>query len=251
MTLPRPTCNNCQGPVQLFDELCGDCRAKTPEAIAEREAELDKLCRQLVSPGIFETDIQHPEFNLNWWIALKSKWNLRGLKWLWIYSKESGVCKTRIAYLLTREWMLSALSQRKQVSVTKGRSNGLNGYTELSPTVVWINGEDLLDACSARKQFSLGNEVMRDARETVKNARECQLLVIDDLTKGGRMDSLAVSSGLWSILKERHEHHRMTIFTDNIDFGMLADRLHKDYAVYAGRRLAERMMEADFDHLIG
>lgn len=214
------------------------------EAIA---IELERISKALVPPEILRTDTEHPEFNRQWWEKVKAKWNPDGQDWLWIHSKISGRCKTRVAYLAVREWIRQRLEAGSRVNLSDTNTS-LMGATRRTPDVVWIDGDDFSEACRARNQFSLGNEVMAEAHRKVKDAKAAKLLVLDDMTKR-KMNTEAVSDGFWEVVKHRHQCDLVTIVTDNISLDELEEALHPKHAGFIVRRLSERCLEADFDSL--
>jgi hypothetical protein len=240
-----PTCHK----LEAWEEggLCRECESNTPEAIAEREAaEAAHLsrCRDVadhelarqVSPEIRGTTIDHPEFNRGAWDRINGAWSPDSPDWLWLHSKASGRCKSRIAYLLLREQYINAIIP--YVS-SYGTFKGL-------PSMLWVDGDLLTDAFRVRHQYSIGERAMKEAHELVEAARTVRLLVIDDLSKR-KLTGEAASDGLWEVIKHRHEWKLRTIITDNYTPEALEDVLHEKHAPYIIRRLAERCIQVDFD----
>jgi hypothetical protein len=248
-TWPFP-CKSCACPNTgtSEDTLCRECYDKTPEAIAKREQDAKELAdyktrlveqklSELVSPEIMETDTEHPDFNLDAWERITRGWNDESRDWLWLHSKTSGRCKSRIAYLLLRRLYLRAI---EPLVIRAGSYNGK------LPTILWVDGDRLTEAFRTRHQFSLGDSVMGAAHDLVEKARTCRFLVIDDLSKR-KLTGEAASDGLWEIIKRRHEWKLVTIITDNFLPEALEDTLHEKHAPYIIRRLVERCIQVDFD----
>ena len=242
-TCGTPNTNSTEG------KDCDECYAKSPEAIAKREAEARELAAthqrftdsqlaRIISPEIRETDIDHPDFNRRAWERIRAGWNPESTDWLWLHSKTSGRCKSRIAYLLLREQYLALI--RPVVSSFGSFQNGA------IPRVLWVDGDRLTEAFRTRNQYSLGESVMSEAHDLVETARTADLLVIDDLTKR-KLAGEAASDGLWEVIKHRHEYRRRTIITDNYLPESLEDMLHEKLCGYIFRRLVERCIQVDFD----
>jgi hypothetical protein len=191
-----------------------------------------------VSPEIRETDIDHPDFNRRAWERINGGWSPESTDWLWLHSKTSGRCKSRIAYLLLRQQYLALIQP-----VVSNFGSYRNGAL---PRVLWVDGDRLTEAFRTRNQYSLGESVMADAHDLVERSRTADLLVIDDLTKR-KLTGEAASDGLWEIIKHRHEYRRRTIITDNFLPEALEDMLHEKHAAYIIRRLVERCIQVDFD----
>lgn len=240
-----PTCQKLEAWEE--GELCEECHRNTPEEIAKREAKAAKhreLCQQIIdarlansiSPEIRETDRDHPDFNHNAWERINAAWTPDSFDWLWLHSRTSGRCKSRIAYLLLREQFLHAsIPCVSEYGATKGL-----------PSFLWVDGDLLTDAFRVRNQYSMGESTMKEAHELVEKARTVRFLVIDDLSKR-KLSGEAASDGLWEVIKHRHEWKLRTIITDNYTPEALEDMLHEKHAGYIIRRLAERCIQVDFD----
>lgn len=243
-------CKVCGEPESSHDEdgHCDDCWQTSPERaaqIAEKERKIAETARGMaiarlagtVSPEIRETDTKHRDFNREAWERIQSAHDLESTDWLWIHSRTSGRCKSRVAYLLLLDQFTKAISKR----IDENGSHRGN-----LPTVAWIDGDRLTEAFRVRHQYSLGEGVMTAAHELVEHATTATLLVIDDLTKR-KLSGEAASDGLWEIIKHRHEWKLRTIITDNFLPEDLESMLHTKHAEYITRRLQERCIQVDFD----
>ncbi|MBK1884388.1 hypothetical protein JIN85_18365 [Luteolibacter pohnpeiensis] len=238
-------CISCNGDNPWYgDGYCETCYPKSQQGIAEknrRDSEIWKdsiesahaILARIVSPEIRETDRNHPEFNASCYARVKQAWE--GPEWMWFHSKLSGRSKTRIAYLYALHW----IAQHGQQAI-RWRETGCE-------PVVWLDGDRFSEACRLRHQFSLGQSIQSHAHDLIEAAKNCHLLVLDDLTKR-KMATESVSDGFWEVIKLRHEWKRATIFTDNGPIEGLAEVLHDKHAPYIIRRLAERCIEFDFDN---
>ena len=231
--------------------ICLGCWQESPEGIAEgiAEAEAARLQREtkwreiakhrageilakVVPLEIYQTDIRHPEFNTAAWEAAKG--HLSGTVWPWLWSPESGVCKSRIAFLLALQWLRDY--------IFSAHCAADSDYANPEVKVLWLPGDRLAEAAGLRRQYSMGEEIMQAAMETVRGAMDCRLLILDDFLKR-RCDSETVSDCLWEIVRHRHENRLPTVITENIPPDAVQDRLHSKHGAFVLRRLAERVVE--------
>jgi hypothetical protein len=240
------TCATCGKPESAWDQngICPDCESASPEAIAAAEktkrvadkeafAAATVTLSRIVPPEIMGTDIHHPDFNRGTWARIEANFNPESPDWFWLRSRKSGRCKTRCAYLILRNQLAAGIRKA---------GNRASSF----PSVAWIDGDQLAQACRNRHQFSVGENVMSRAHHLIEEARAANLLVIDDLSKR-KISGETVSDGIWEIIKHRHEWHLRTIITDNTEPGEMEKSFHEKHAPYIIRRLAERCIDVNFD----
>jgi DNA replication protein DnaC len=90
---------------------------------------------------------------------------------------------------------------------------------------------------NAVEAFSDDKAVKKHALESMRNATECQVLLLDDIGKG-RLSPSAEES-LYALLDTRTENMLPTIWTTNADSSQLHDMMSEDRADAIMRRLIE------------
>lgn len=226
-TIRTISCMECGGNFETdmagFIRHCDPC-TETLNARAEqqqrlhREAEhkrklaaLEEEISEQTPPRFRTTDIKHPSFNRKAWAKIES-WKPTDEKpWLFLVGS-TGACKTRMAYMLARQYLISEANKGHRASYLLGSS------TDLS--------------LAALDQFS--KERGKGAKKLLSRHHHDDFVLIDDLGKGRLTPGVAAE--VYAIVNYRHENNLPTIFTANSMPEDIAQSMTLDMAApFAGR----------------
>lgn len=182
--------------------LCDDCeKAREQKRIADENAEKfgalsiqrDAALKaiELATPERYKgTDIDHPTFNRDLWSQVQN-WKPTKIKpWIGIVGSESGMCKTRAAFLLLRKVV--------------AESNGYFGF-EI------ITSYDFKRA--ALSQYLRNQDEEDSPRDLLARLADCDNLLLDDIGKAKHTP--AVAEELFTIVDHRYANLLPVIWTSN------------------------------------
>jgi DNA replication protein DnaC len=133
------------------------------------------------------------------------------------FSGSSGGGKTRVAYALLR----------------KAAEQGMRPYS--------VSASEYRLAAANRHHSD--NAIRNESTAILRNARNCQALLIDDIGKGA---STAVGDeALYDLLNERRDNERLTFWTTNGSGEWLKKRLGPDMGPAILRRMVDLVTTAD------
>lgn len=170
------------------ETICDPCleEAKVKAEEAAHRAQVIRQFRATVPAEYVATDLSHPDYPRATVHAQAFEWlnstDSDRRPWIGLIGK-SGTCKTRV------------ISQLVKLYLWEKRS------------VCWMN--------SARFQWAAQHQFSdeRDAARTLARARQCDVLVFDDI--GSLKGSEAVSDALYDVLESRSSHRRPMLWTSN------------------------------------
>jgi DNA replication protein DnaC len=195
----------------VFQSACEPCldRLLTERDVQEKEAKAQKRENDFwaMVPAIYKTT-DETKINTKLKRAIYEwKFGSTGLG----FKGPSGSQKTRAAVLLLH-------------SLHKG-----------GKSVFYLKATNLTK--NAVEAFSDDKAIKKHALESMRNATECQVLLLDDIGKG-RLSPSAEES-LYALLDTRTENLLPTIWTTNADGSQLHDMMSEDRADAIMRRLIE------------
>lgn len=240
------TCTRCtadfQAEADSWGSICDPCEekdnreheeARLAKLSADRERSLDRnlviLRNQLTKgvPSLFlATDRSHPAFNLVRLRDIASFSPSPDKPWLGLIGT-AGKCKSRIAYLLAADYLVTKVTA---VSV---------------PTFEFVAGYQIIHAVSQLTNFTVNRlssaTFAEEARAYLHSLATADLVIIDDIGKGGMPPSLATE--MLAILDRRYANQRPTIWTSNstpqeIAAGMRGDLVDDMRGPFAGRLIS-------------
>jgi hypothetical protein len=188
--------------------LCKTCedRIESEEQERERRAlekEISKTIARLTPPRFRQTDIHHPAFNLRLWEQVK-EWNPSDkIPWLGLIG-ETGLCKTRNAYLRLEE----VVRTPKRLQYPDRKTESLVYETSIEV----ITASEFAHA--VRNQYSQNAEEARDCRNLLDSAHSVKWLLFDDL--GKFTNTPAIIAALFGLIDHRHSYNKPTIWTSNL-----------------------------------
>lgn len=195
--------------------LCGKCLAIEEKAKQETRSTAEQAAREVAwlricPPAYQKTDPQHPMMPSRYLRGVMS-WTPRKEKGMGLWSPESGLCKTRMMFLL-----LKRLHFEDRVSVF---------------------------AVSAKRLARLYATMFADtpegdsARGVIRRTRRADVLLIDDLAKEKLTDH--AQAEFYDLVETRTSNERHILWTANTSGDELAERLSKDRGAPIVRRLQE------------
>lgn len=231
-------CMDCGRMHTGFLSLCGGCaevrleREQAGRHLAQQKVRNDQW-RQLCPPLYRDTDLSHPGLCPHL-VQLVRTWpqgagqGSEGGPSLML-TGTTGRGKTRLAFALLR----------------RVHETGRSVYA-LHAGDAWDQGPHHIQGLSsaARLQYSDDPATAQSARQCLRRARTCRLLLLDDLgkeraTPSGGLLSEAVSEALFSLIEHRLTRRLPMILTTNASATALETRLGPDRGLPLMRRLME------------
>jgi hypothetical protein len=194
--------------------------AEYAERTAAARERAGRILSDRIPPRYLATDTSHPAFNRRLWDKVKTWQPTSDKPWLGLIGA-SGTCKTRVGFLLLREYVMRNI---------RGDSSGpfeIATAYELATAV-----RDQYD----RKMLTLNTTVGEKARSFLDRVTNADILLLDDLGKAKATP--AVAAELFSIIDQRHARNLPTLWTANSNPEVIAQGMSEDMAgPFAGRLL--------------
>jgi DNA replication protein DnaC len=211
-------CNAQFQPRDYYQRDCVPCETqlKADEERRQLEKKLAYIRERIAAqtPHRFVlTDTTHPQFAANAWARIQTWQPTAEKPWLGMVGP-TGTCKTRMAHLKAKEWLL-----------WKTTANRI-------PTFKIVSSFEISE--QAMNQFNETGSDKGAARAFLNLIRNCDLLVLDDLGKG-RLTPVPAAE-LFALLDYRYKHDLVTIWTSNSQPEDIAANISEDMgAPFAGR----------------
>ena len=209
------TCPEC---AERYDAECREQKRRELEETAERTIE------GLLPPRFLLTDTGHKAFNRELWHKVK-EWHPTPEKPFLGLVGETGLCKTRCAYL-------------RLVTVIKTPIAKYRDYPdqlEIENSIEAITASEFAHA--VRFQFSDNGDEARECRRLLKAAQDRKWLLFDDL--GKFTNTPAILAALFSVIDGRHSYNLPTIWTANQDPTLFLASAPADIGAPLAGRLVE------------
>jgi DNA replication protein DnaC len=219
------TCDSCETIAQV--------ERATAAAEARRIADSERLDRNLTklrqelseaTPSLFRgTDRNHPAFNRDRLAAIGKFQPTPEKPWLGLIGTP-GKCKSRIAHLLAVEYLESITTASKV------------------PSSIFVAGYQITAAVAKLHDYRDGGAYACDARDSLDQLHRVDLLLIDDIGKGGMAQALATE--MLAVIDSRYSRQLPTIWTSNSRPEEIAAGMRGDFAEDMRGPFAGRLVES-------
>lgn len=198
-------------------EDIANCRVAEAQRIEEevehkrKLAALQEEITEQTPPRFRTTDTAHPLFNLKAWTKIGPWKPTEEKPWIFLLGSTGG-CKTRMSFLLARQYLLMEADRGRKQSYLFGSSMDLS--------------------FQALEQYSKSKGA--EARAILRRYMHDNLVMIDDLGKGKLTG--ATGAEVYAIIDYRHKHNLPTIITANSRPEEIVSAMPIDIAApFAGR----------------
>jgi hypothetical protein len=200
---------------KLLHVFCDACKASERDAehvagVEKRRHEIEERIRATIDPALVETNVRHPDFDPDLWLAV-SEWRpTRDARWLGIIGP-AGICKTRCMALYAMRVMRSGTR------------------------ICWTTANRLYEAAGDRKNRLEGVAAM--ARDHLADCLRAPWLFLDDFGKNEW--NAAFESQLFQILDHRKNHFLPTVYSSNAH----PEEFSQVISAFNARPIIGRMLE--------